>query len=63
MTMIKKLLPFVGILVAALVIVLLIAKGVIVSDHSGECRGDGVYWNNVHYILSLIHISEPTRPY
>ena len=50
MTMIKKLLPFVGILVAALVIVLLIAKGVIVSDHSGECRGDGVYWNNVHYI-------------
>lgn len=51
MTMIKKLLPFVGILVAAiLVIVLLIAKGVMVFDHSGERRGDGLYWNNAHYI-------------
>lgn len=51
MTMIKKLLPFVGILVAAILIfVVLIAKSVIVFDHSGERRGEGVYWNNVLYL-------------
>ncbi|MGL4331620.1 MAG: hypothetical protein ACRCSR_02285 [Bacteroidales bacterium] len=49
--MIKKLLPFVGILVAAtLVSAWLIDKGVIVFDHSGEQRGEGVYWNNTFYI-------------
>ena len=40
-----------GIAAAGLVVVLLIANGIIVFDHSGVRRGEGVYWNNTLYVL------------
>jgi len=43
---------------AALAVVLLIANGVIVFDHSGVRRGEGVYWNGVLYVPASGEYSE-----
>lgn len=48
----KKLRPLIVIaLVGSVLIALLVAKGVIVFDNSAERRGEGVYWNEVLYVL------------
>lgn len=46
-----KILKLGAILVAIILFAaLLINKGVIVFDHSGERMGGGVYWNNARYV-------------
>lgn len=47
----KNVLLFVGIVaVITFIVVMLIVNGIIIFDHSGERRGDGVYWNGVFYV-------------
>ena len=47
----SKICLLVGIAVAIVaVVVLFIAKGIIVLDHSGERMGDGVYWKGTFYV-------------
>ena len=49
----------IGIVVAmAMLLVFLFANGIIVLDHSGVRRGEGVYWNDVLYVPASGEYSE-----
>ena len=49
----------IGIVVAmAMLLVFLFANGIIVFDHSGVRRGEGVYWNDVLYVPASGEYSE-----
>ena len=49
----------IGIIVAmAMLLVFLFANGIIVFDHSGVRRGEGVYWNDVLYVPASGEYSE-----
>ena len=49
----------IGIVVAmAMLFVFLFANGIIVFDHSGVRRGEGVYWNNALYVSASGEYSE-----
>lgn len=46
------------VLVIAMLLIYLIANGIIVFDHSGMRRGEGVYWNDVLYVPASGEYSE-----
>ena len=49
----------IGIVVAmAMLLVFLFANGIIVFDHSGVGRGEGVYWNDILYVPASGEYSE-----
>lgn len=49
----------IGIVVAmATLLVFLFANGIIVFDHSGVRRGEGVYWNDILYVPASGEYSE-----
>ena len=49
----------IGIVVAmAMLLAFLFANGIIVFDHSGVRRGEGVYWNNALYVPASGEYSE-----
>lgn len=55
----KKVQTLIGIVLAmVLLLILLFTNGVIVFDHSGVRRGEGVYWNDILYVPASGEYSE-----